>query len=223
MSSQTPASGNNRSRHGRNRPDDSPDVKLSKLLSYLLRHGAVKEGLTIRDDGSIALDELKKHKQLKSVTFDRIKQIVDTNDKKRYMLFQEGSGIEAPWFIRASQGHSMQIKKLPLTKLTSNNMPEFIIHGTTKDKLKSINANGLSKMNRNHIHFATGLATDQKVISGMRGTATAFIYIDKVKALDAGIEFFLSDNGVVLSEGVNKSGVIPPEYFEKIVLRDNAM
>ncbi|KAJ2120244.1 tRNA 2'-phosphotransferase, partial [Coemansia sp. RSA 788] len=96
MSSQTPASGNNRSRHGRNRPDDSPDVKLSKLLSYLLRHGAVKEGLTIRDDGSIALDELKKHKQLKSVSFDRIKQIVDTNDKKRYMLFQEGSGTEAP-------------------------------------------------------------------------------------------------------------------------------
>ncbi|KAJ2359242.1 hypothetical protein IWW50_006228 [Coemansia erecta] len=215
MSSRTPTNKGGRQLRTNSRRDDSPDVKLSKLLSYLLRHGAAKEGMHMRDDGSIALSELKKHKQLHTVPFDRIKHIVDTNDKKRYMLFQE----DATWFIRASQGHSMQVKQLPLEKLTLDNMPEFIIHGTRSDRIAAIREKGLSKMNRNHIHFATGLATDANVVSGMRATSDVLIYIDKAKAVGAGIEFLLSDNGVVLSEGLDKSGVIPSEYFEKIVLR----
>lgn len=42
----------------RGRPDDSPDVQLSKTLSYILRHGAAKEGLTMRKDGFIRLDDI---------------------------------------------------------------------------------------------------------------------------------------------------------------------
>lgn len=37
------------------RPTDSPDVKASKALSYILRHGAEKEGLYIRSDGLVKL------------------------------------------------------------------------------------------------------------------------------------------------------------------------
>jgi 2'-phosphotransferase len=33
-------------------------VQLSKLLSYVLRHGAVKEKLTISPDGYIAIQDL---------------------------------------------------------------------------------------------------------------------------------------------------------------------
>lgn len=42
----------------RGRPNDSPDVQLSKTLSYILRHGAEKEGLKMRKDGFIKLDDL---------------------------------------------------------------------------------------------------------------------------------------------------------------------
>lgn len=38
--------------------DRAQAVKLSKLLSYVLRHGAAKEGLQIRPDGYVALSEL---------------------------------------------------------------------------------------------------------------------------------------------------------------------
>ena len=40
------------------RPTDSPDVAASKTLSYILRHGAEKEGLHIRSDGYIKLDDV---------------------------------------------------------------------------------------------------------------------------------------------------------------------
>ena len=46
----------------------------------------------------------------------------------------------------------------------------------------------------------------------MRQSAQVLIYIDMQKALEAGILFFLSDNGVVLTEG-DVRGFLSPEYF----------
>jgi 2'-phosphotransferase len=40
------------------RPNDSPDVAASKTLSYILRHGAEKEGLPMRSDGLIRLADV---------------------------------------------------------------------------------------------------------------------------------------------------------------------
>lgn len=37
---------------------NDPDVELSKALSYILRHGAQREGLVIRSDGYVRLDDL---------------------------------------------------------------------------------------------------------------------------------------------------------------------
>ncbi|KAJ1720327.1 Protein transport protein Sec24B [Coemansia biformis] len=220
MAAPSPAQAN-RPRPRRRAQDASPEVRLSKLLSYILRHGAAQEGLTLRDDGSICVDELMRHPKFASTTFDQIKHVVDTNDKKRYVLFQETTAGTGPtWFIRAAQGHTLKVNELPLIKITADNVPACIVHGTTRDKLPAIQRTGLSRMARNHIHFATGLAADRKVISGMRATADTFIYIDGQRALADGIEFYQSENGVILSEGLEKSGVIPPAYFEKVVFRD---
>jgi len=47
----------------------------------------------------------------------------------------------------------------------------------------SIGAQGLSKMNRNHIHMAVGLPGENGVISGMRNKCNLYIHIDTAKAL----------------------------------------
>jgi len=39
-------------------PKDSEQVRISKTLSWLLRHAAAKEGLAIRQDGYVQVDEL---------------------------------------------------------------------------------------------------------------------------------------------------------------------
>lgn len=38
--------------------DPKEEVQLSKLLSYLLRHGAVKEKLNISSDGFVAVNDI---------------------------------------------------------------------------------------------------------------------------------------------------------------------
>jgi 2'-phosphotransferase len=50
---------------------------------------------------------------------------------------------------------------------------------------------------------------------GMRSYSQILIFINLQKALDAGIKFFLSDNGVVLTEG-DAEGLLRPEFFEKV-------
>lgn len=96
-----------------------------------------------------------------------------------------------------------------------------IIHGTNNAAWSLIakDPKGINKMNRNHIHFATGLLGEEGVISGMRYNCTVLIYLDLEKALKDGITFFKSENGVVLSEGVNNEGYIPKEYFKKVVTK----
>jgi 2'-phosphotransferase len=48
-------------RHGaklRGQDRDSPDVRISKTLSWLLRHGAQGEGLKMRTDGYVKVEDL---------------------------------------------------------------------------------------------------------------------------------------------------------------------
>jgi 2'-phosphotransferase len=49
----------------------------------------------------------------------------------------------------------------------------------------------------------------------MRVSAQVLIYLDLQRALDAGLHFYLSDNGVVLTEGDEK-GFVHPRYFARV-------
>jgi len=57
------------------------------------------------------------------------------------------------------------------------------------------------------------------VISGMRNSSQILIFIDVQKALDAGIKFWLSANGVVLTEG-DSTGYLKPEFFARVETSD---
>lgn len=91
-------------------------------------------------------------------------------------------------------------------------------------------------MGRNHVHFATGPAQEEavpsdggkvlahgsgngdgKVISGMRRDAQVLIYIDLRRALAAGCPFWRSENGVILSEGLDGRSIVPAEFFDVVV------
>ncbi|KAG6916190.1 hypothetical protein DXG01_008072 [Tephrocybe rancida] len=192
---------------------DSPAVRLSKTLSWLLRHGAKSEGLPMRPDGYVKVTDLLANPKVKGQGLDvaGLEEIVNADAKKRYDLVED----EGERWIRANQGHSIKTVKLDLKPILSvTDIPTGIaVHGTTKQAWASISKQGLSKMTRNHIHLAQGVPGDG-VISGMRNSSQILIFVDVQKALDAGIEFFFSDNGVVLSEGRN--GSILPEFFRDV-------
>jgi len=71
------------------------------------------------------------------------------------------------------------------------------------------------------IHFAEGLPGKGGVISGMRKSCDIVIFVDAARAIGAGIKFWKSANGIILSDGLNGSGIIPPEFFsvEKVHIR----
>lgn len=134
--------------------------------------------------------------------------------------------------IRANQGHSykdiIEYDKLltPLTKEELSNPNLTIVHGTTRKAWGDhICIEGLSKMKRNHIHFATGLPSDENKrngqkktvpISGIRATSQIYIYISGERCARDNIEFFVSDNGVVLTAGTD-NGLLPVKYFKRVV------
>ena len=157
--------------------------------------------------------------KFRQYTFSQIKEVVDTNDKKRFTI----TALETPDgpkdFIRANQGHSIKTIEVEMMPITSASEYPTIIHGTNLKawELISEDPKGLQRMKRNHIHFATGLLGEDGVISGMRHSCTVLVYLDLEKCLKDGIMFFKSENGVVLTEGVNGEGYIPREYFRKVV------
>jgi 2'-phosphotransferase len=105
---------------------------------------------------------------------------------------------------------------------------------------------GLKKMGRTHVHFGTGLPEDgtpasgsdkgaqaqvheaeaeeteggqkPKVISGMRSDAELLIFIDLAQSLkdDGECKWWISANGVVLTEGDKEGGVVPLKYFKEV-------
>ena len=144
---------------------------------------------------------------------------VENNDKKRFQVKAEPSSEEITLengYIRASQGHTMKgidEEKL-LKKITFPYKYSTIVHGTYSKVLELIQGQGLCRMARNHIHLAKGYAGEKGVISGMRGSWDIFIEVNLNKAIEDGVEFFESANGVVLTSGVD--GYLPPKYFKSI-------
>ncbi|KAI7087555.1 phosphotransferase KptA/Tpt1 [Hortaea werneckii] len=142
------------------------------------------------------------------------------------------------WLIRANQGHSLKVDEEGLLKpITKDTMPQTAVHGSTHAAWPLIvSSGGLKPMTRNHVHFASGLPSGFKsvvdddnvngdgttqqqnaapVISGMRKSSTILMFLDLAKAIDAGMKFGISDNGVILSEG-NAEGLIPLELFKRV-------
>ena len=158
--------------------------------------------------------------EITKFTRDEITAVVATCDKQRYTLTR----IDGKEYIRANQGHSISVPDLELTRIGSvedipkseNSIQGVVVHGTYTQAWKSIRKEGLSKMGRNHIHFAVGTPGESHVISGMRSTCQVLVYVDIEKAIADGVSFFLSDNHVVLSPG-NGDGLVESKYFKAVL------
>ncbi|KAF9994063.1 tRNA 2'-phosphotransferase 1 [Entomortierella chlamydospora] len=218
MSSRGNTSGSSNNSNNRNRGprNDSPVVRLSKALSWLLRHNAESQGIAIRPDGYVKIQDVLRHPKFKGYTLDDILQAVETSDKKRFQILDDGSGNKE--YIRAVQGHSItKVAELGFEEIVDPSLIPVAVHGTMHSKWNLISSQGLSKMARNHIHMAVGLPGANGVISGMRNSCNLYIYIDTTKAIQDGIKFYKTSNNVILSDGKNGDGIITREYFKRVV------
>ncbi|KAL7535795.1 hypothetical protein ACHAWF_005274, partial [Thalassiosira exigua] len=249
-------------------------VKLSKALSWVLRHAAPSLGLKLGPDGYVPVRDVLAldHPRFRGgdgrplYREEDVLRVVRDNDKRRFSVRGGATGDEgerddgrdahenenldgvgekaqaataAPrgaLCIRANQGHSLRGVRSDrlLTPLTGEELssPDLtVVHGTTREAWEEhIREEGLSRMKRNHIHFATGLPPPRgnkkqkrdggeagdAPVSGMRSSSEVYVYVDGRKCAEDGVPFYRSDNGVILTGGAGEGGVLPVKYFRKV-------
>ena len=166
-------------------------IRASKTLSYLLRHNP--EDLDMDKNGWVMVDDVLKKL---NITFKELEEIVETNDKKRF------SFDDTLTKIRANQGHSIDVD----VELKEVEPPEYLYHGTAPSYVHEIlKSGGLSKMKRNHVHLSSDEKTAFNV--GKRHSKyldPAIFIVDSEEMYKDGFKFYLSENGVWLTEYVPK-------------------
>lgn len=174
-------------------------IKTSKFLSYVLRHKPEEIGLSLDPEGWARVDDLTACAARHGKILDRdlIEKVVVNNDKRRFSLDRESV------HIRANQGHSIPVD-LGLQPIPP---PETLFHGTAAHFLESIRKSGLHPRNRQHVHLSPDRHTAVKV--GRRHGKPVVLTIDAQAMYQAGHRFFLSENGVWLTERV------PAEFLKE--------
>ena len=171
--------------------------KVSKSLSYVLRHRPDSVGLELSDSGWVAVEDLIAAFKRSGKTMSRelLEVVVTKNDKKRFEFSEAGDQI------RARQGHSTDVD-LGYEAATP---PDVLYHGTATKNLESIHQKGLIKANRHHVHMSTNKETMLDV--ARRHGKPVLLAIDAKRMLADGHEFFVTGNNVWLTDHV------PPEYL----------
>lgn len=171
--------------------------KTSKFLSLILRHSPETIHLSLDENGWADVMDLIKlcNKHQHKLDLEQLQYIVNSNDKKRFAFNEDQTKI------RASQGHSIAIN----LGLNISTAPDTLFHGTVDRFLNHIKLEGLLKMNRQHVHLSQELETAIKV-GNRRGQAIILTIQSGIMQQD-GFQFYLSDNGVWLTE------CVPPQYI----------
>eukprot|EP00171_Calliarthron_tuberculosum_P017179 IDg17179t1 len=112
------------------RVNSEDKIKLSKFLSFVLRHNPEKIGLQLDSQGWVSVEVLlqKANAQGKKLNRLVLEEIVNSNEKKRFCFSEDGTKI------RANQGHSVRVD----LGLLPQSPPPKLYHGTATRFLSSI-------------------------------------------------------------------------------------
>jgi len=173
-------------------------MKVSKLLSFALRHNSESIGITMDRNGWVEVSNLLEclARDGKTITREELEEVVETNDKKRFAFSEDGIKI------RASQGHSVKVD----LSLDSEMPPLILYHGTIYNNIPSIIEKGLIKGNRMHVHLSADIETALKV--GSRRGSPIVLAVRAQNMHNDGYRFFKSANGVWLVNDV------PSKYMQ---------
>jgi putative RNA 2'-phosphotransferase len=178
------------------------DTKISKYMSLVLRHAPQEAGLSLDEHGWADFSTLCAviQKNFGASATD-VLRIVEENPKKRFAI--EGNRI------RAVQGHSVEVD----LGLAPTAPPDVLYHGTKEQFLPRIMSEGLTSQSRQHVHLSKDVET-AAMVAGRRAGKSVILQVDSAERAKDGAPFFLSDNGVWLTNHV------PARYLRQMLERE---
>jgi len=179
---------------------DNDLISTSKFLSYVLRHHPESIGVHLDRQGWASVDELteKSKKKGRRITLERIKEVIASGSKQRFVLSPDEQ------FIRAGYGHSIDVD----LGLEPECPPPNLYHGTARRNLDSIRNEGLRSGSRNYVHLSADRSDAKSV--GARHGKPVILNIRAEEMYREGFPFYRSDSepGIWMVESV------PPSYIE---------
>jgi len=173
------------------------NTKLSKKISWLLRHGAIESKLEMDSAGWVQFSDLCAHTQ---ATKEELLDVIERNEKSRFALEEDR--------IRASQGHSLAGTPVTLEALEASwieyTTTNSCWHGTTIEALAGIAQKGILAGYRSHVHLTA--AIDSKV--GIRNQVHVILEISPQRLKEAGQTLYQSPNGVILARYIPTSTIV---------------
>ena len=163
-------------------------IPLSKKLSHALRHNPARLGLTLDKQGWASVSDVL---TALNVDMPTLATLVATNDKKRFAFSSDQSKI------RCSQGHTFKVD----LGLRPTMPPAKLYHGTQTNNLISILKTGLLPMRRQHVHLSKDKQTAE-IVGKRRPGTLAILTINAERMHSAGHKFYVSENGVWLTDEV---------------------
>jgi putative RNA 2'-phosphotransferase len=173
----------------------TPIKTAAKRLSWLLRHGAVEEGLPLDPQGFASIADVLRLLRMRR---DLLDAAVAQNDKKRFEI--EGERI------RAVQGHSAPVVDADAIEASWTEYREDapIFHGTSLTAAEAIATSGIHAGQRSHVHLAASV--DATV--GKRAKLDLLLLVDPVRLRAAGLPVYRAPNGVLLTRLVPVTAIV---------------
>lgn len=165
-------------------------IHKEKRLAFLLRHD---RDYAFDEHGWRRVDDLVSNH---GFTLEELQYIVNNSNKQRFEFSNDMTRI------RARQGHSVYVD----VELAEATPPDVLYHGTAKDFVGSIMKQGILKGKRLYVHLSTTVEMATKV--GERHGEAVVLAIDAKQMSEEGLKFFLSRNGVWLTEFVDAKYII---------------
>ena len=176
-------------------------IKLSRFMSFALRHKPEDVDLTLDHNGWASIHELVAAHNLQNPStpfaVQDVLDVVRTCDKQRYSVSMDQTKI------RANQGHSIEGVDVELKETVP---PSLLFHGTATRFFDVIKAEGIKKMARNRVHLSSDSRTAYEV--GDRHGNALVLTIDTERMHSDGVKFWLSENGVWLTEYVDPKYIL---------------
>ncbi len=176
-------------------------IKLSKLVSFILRHKPEDYEITLDDEGWVDISVLIKqivgrHKEYAGINKGSFEQITKQSGKQRFEIKDNR--------IRAFYGHSIEAKIVR----DKSCPPDVLYHGTPTQTAQLILKDGLKAMNRQNVHMSSDEQTAE-IVAKRWHSDYLILKVDAKRAFDEGINFYEGNENIWLAD------FIPPQYIKE--------